>query len=57
VMDLGWDGRMVNGVRVYSVANHELGIAILFGTALTGLVGAFLLRETRARHVHAVEAT
>ena len=29
VMDLGWDGRMADGVRLYSAANHQLGIGIL----------------------------
>ena len=50
-MDLGWDGRMADGVRLYSAANHQLGVGILFGVAVAGFLGAFGVRETRCRHV------
>ncbi len=50
-MDLGWDGRMADGVRLYSPANHRLGAAIFFGVALAGFLGALFVRETRCRHV------
>lgn len=52
VMDRGWDGRMVDGARLYSAANHQLGASIFFGVALAGFVGALFVRETRCRHVH-----
>lgn len=50
-MDLNWDGRMADGVRLYSAANHRLGVGILFGVAVAGFLGALGVRETRCRHV------
>ncbi len=52
IMDLGWDGRVMDGVRVYSAANHQLGVGIFFGVALAGFAGALMVRETHCRHVH-----
>ncbi len=52
IMDLGWDGRMADGARLYSAANHQLGTSIFFGVALAGFVGALFVRETHCRHVH-----
>jgi MFS family permease len=52
IMDLGWDGRVMDGVRVYSAANHQLGVGIFFGVALAGFAGALMVRETHCRQVH-----
>lgn len=51
VMDLGGDGTSLEGVRVYSAANYQLGLAILFLFALSGLAGALRSRETYCRYV------
>lgn len=51
VMDLGWDGKVFAGVRVYSAANYQVGLTILFLFALAGLVGALKSRETFCKHV------
>ena len=52
VMDLGWDGRMEAGVRLYSAANHRAGVAVLFGVAVAGFLSALRVRETHCRHVY-----
>jgi sugar phosphate permease len=52
LMDLGWDGRMENGARVYAAAGYQPGFAILFGMAVLGLVGALRTRETHCRYVN-----
>lgn len=51
VMDLGWDGAVSEGVRAYSAANYQTGLAILFLLALLGLAGAMKSRETHCRYV------
>ncbi|MEK7816482.1 MAG: MFS transporter [Pseudomonadota bacterium] len=51
VMDLGWDGRMMDGARIYSAANHRAGVGILFFVATAGLLGALTVRETHCRHL------
>lgn len=53
VMDLGWDGKLAAGARVYSAANYRLGLAMLFLFALAGLAGAVKCRETHCKYVNA----
>lgn len=54
VMDLGWDGKISEGVRAYSAANYQAGLVILFLFALSGLAGALKCRETRCKYVNLV---
>ncbi len=51
IMDLGWDGRMADGARIYSATSHQLGVTVLFGVSLAGSLGALFVRETYCRHV------
>lgn len=51
VMDLGWDGRISEGVRAYSGENYQAGLLLLFLCALSGLAGAWRSRETGCRYV------
>ena len=51
VMDLGWDGRLADGVRLYSTDNYRAGIMLLFIVAVAGFLGALKVRETHCRHV------
>lgn len=51
VMDLNWDGTMVDGVRIYSVDTFRLGIGLLFGAGLFGALWSFRVRETGCRNV------
>ncbi|MDP2963632.1 MAG: MFS transporter [Sulfurimicrobium sp.] len=50
VMDLGWDGRMSEGVRAYGGENYQIGLLLLFLCSLSGLVGALRSRETFCRY-------
>lgn len=51
VMDLGWDGTLAAGARVYTPANYQAGVGVLFGFAVLGALGALKLRETYCRYV------
>ncbi len=51
VMDRGWDGRMLHGVRIYSQHNYQVGLGIMLAFAVVGLAGALRIRETRCRYV------
>jgi len=53
VMDLGWDGSIVDGVRRYAWADYRNGLWLSFGFALMGLVSAAFIREPR-RHEPAI---
>jgi MFS family permease len=49
VMDLSWDGRVENGLRVYASADHQWGMSLIVLAGVVGLVGATRVRETYAR--------
>lgn len=46
LLDLGWDGAMQAGARLYSVAAYETAFLILPATCLLGLVLTAAIRET-----------
>lgn len=50
-MDLGWDGRVVNGLRVYAPADYHTGFLIMLAFAVLGVAGACRIRETRCRNI------
>ena len=51
VMDLGWDGRLVDGVRFYTLADHRLGVLLMALVAWGGVLGAAGIRETGCRNI------
>ncbi len=51
LMEVGWDGRVVDGVRMYSVANFRLGLGLLATVAALGTLAGFFLRETGCRNI------
>ncbi|MBK5276538.1 MAG: MFS transporter [Desulfuromonadales bacterium] len=50
-MDLGWDGRTVNGLRVYSPADYHSGFLFMLAFAAIGVIGATRIRETHCRNI------
>ena len=50
-MDLRWDGRVVNGLRVYAPADYHTGFLIMLAFAILGVAGACRIRETRCRNI------
>jgi sugar phosphate permease len=50
-MDQGWDGKLLDGARVYSEHNYQMGLGIMFGFAIVGLFGALFIRETNCRYI------
>lgn len=51
VLDRGWDGTLVDGVRIYSQANYQHGLWLMLGFATLALVAALRLTETRCRNI------
>lgn len=51
IMDRGWDGTLVAGVRQYSPEAFFPGMLILTAVAMSGTAAGFFLRETRCRNV------
>jgi sugar phosphate permease len=50
-MDQGWDGKLLDGARVYSEHNYQTGLGIMFGFAIVGLLGALFIRETNCHYI------
>lgn len=49
VMDLTWNGEIVNGVRHYAWTDYRNGIWLSFGMAAMGVISALFIREPK-RH-------
>ena len=49
LLDLGWDGRLVDGVRIYSAATFRVALSTLLVTGVAAFVAALLTRETHCR--------
>ncbi|MSN26779.1 MAG: MFS transporter [Geobacter sp.] len=50
-MDLAWDGRIVNGLRVYSAGDYHSGFLFMLTFAALSVVGASRIRETNCRNI------
>jgi len=49
LLDLGWDGRLVDGARIYSADAYAGALAVLPAAGAVGLLLALAVRETHAR--------
>ena len=51
VLDLGWQGAMLEGSRIYPLAAFQSGFVLVCIGALAYVIGALLLKETGARDI------
>jgi len=51
LMDRSWQGAMLDGVRLYSVADYRGGLGLMAAFAALGALSAFFVRETGCRNV------
>ena len=51
VMDLGWDGTIVDGVRQYESGAFLLGIGLIAALAVIGTIATLFVRETGCRNI------
>ncbi len=52
LLDLGWQGAVIEGVRVYPLAAFQSGLVVVCIGAFFYLIGALLLKETRCRDIY-----
>lgn len=57
IMDMSWQGTLVDGVRVYSAEDFRYGLLLMAGVAWFGAMSAWRLTETRCRNVWRESAT
>jgi MFS family permease len=50
-LDLSWDGRIENGVRIYAATDYHSGFLIMLGSAIIAVVGACRIKETYCRNI------
>lgn len=46
LLDLGWEGRMVDGARIYSVGNYQMALTVLVVGCAVGILCAVAMRES-----------
>jgi sugar phosphate permease len=51
IMDLGWQGEMLNGARFYDLATWRHGVLVVALCALMGAIATWWIRETRCRNI------
>lgn len=51
LLDLNWNGEMLEGARVYSAGNYTVALGSLVVTNLTAFFAALFLRETHCRQL------
>lgn len=50
VADLSWDGRIIDGIRIYSRTDYHHGFWLMLAFAVIAVIGACRLRETYCRN-------
>jgi MFS family permease len=51
VMERSWDGRIENGVRIYSAADWHNGLLLISAAAVAGWLATLLVKETGCRNI------
>lgn len=51
IMDLRWDGTLVDGVRLYTPADYRWGLLLIAAAAWLGAAAAWWIRETQCRNI------
>lgn len=55
VMDRGWDGALLDGVRIYGVTDYRRGLLVMVICAALALVASLRIKETRCRNLTVAE--
>lgn len=51
LLDVGWDGAIVDGVRVYSESAYRAAFSVLIAAYAVGVAACLTMRETRGRQL------
>ena len=51
VLDLGWDGKIVNGINLYSWQNYQNAMLLMFGFAVIAMIAALRIKETGCKNI------
>lgn len=51
VLDLGWDGKIVNGINLYSWHNYQNAMLLMFAFAVIAVIAAIRIKETGCKNL------
>lgn len=51
VLDLGWDGKIVNGINLYSWQNYQNAMLLMFSFAVIAVIAAVRIKETHCKNL------
>jgi hypothetical protein len=51
LMDLGWQGELLNGARVYDLAAWRNGLFVILACSLIAVFASWRIRETHCRNI------
>ena len=54
VLDSGWDGKIVNGINLYSWQNYQSAMLLMFSFAVIAVIAAFRIKETECKNITVV---
>ena len=54
LLDLGWDGKIVNGINLYSWHNYQSAMLLMFSFAVIAVIAAFRINETACKNITVV---
>ena len=52
ILDLGWEGKMLEGARLYPLEAFQQGFLLCSVLAVLGFLGALLIKETHCREIY-----
>lgn len=51
VADRTWDGKILDGVRIYSSGDYNNGLMMILGFSVIGLLATLMVRETHCKNI------
>ena len=52
IVDMTWDGTVVNKVRIYAASDYHNGFLVVLAFSVIAVLGAIRLHETHGRNIH-----
>jgi hypothetical protein len=51
IMERSWDGRIENGIRIYSATDWHNGLLLISAAAVAGWLATLFVKETGCRNI------
>jgi len=51
ILDVGWDGKIVNGINLYSWQNYQNAMLLMFAFAVIAVIAAVRIKETHCENI------